>query len=170
LFGSAVEPVFDQISIFFFVLKLSAVCTFWIVLMCWCQKWFLKIKKNYWHVFRHEKLFEKQPPLHCQTPLKAKIKLEKDWKWRQSCTNKQSNARIEWTGRIVYLDCFNGAEKWTVKCQIRCSDRYVFVLFYFLNCFFYCSWLEHHVQHWFILAVFFTTLFFPMSSDLSWVF
>jgi hypothetical protein len=23
---------------FFFLLKLSAVCTFWIVLMCWCQK------------------------------------------------------------------------------------------------------------------------------------
>jgi hypothetical protein len=22
------------------------VCTFWIVLMCWCQKWFLKNKKN----------------------------------------------------------------------------------------------------------------------------
>jgi hypothetical protein len=45
LFGSAVEPAFDQISIFFFLLKLSAVCTFWIVLMCWCQKWFLKNKK-----------------------------------------------------------------------------------------------------------------------------
>jgi len=31
---------------FFFLLKLSAVCTFWIVLMCWCQKWFLKNKKT----------------------------------------------------------------------------------------------------------------------------
>ena len=38
---------FAQIWIFFFVLlKLSAVCTFWIVLMCWCQKWFLKNKKT----------------------------------------------------------------------------------------------------------------------------
>jgi hypothetical protein len=34
LFGSAVEPAFDRISIFFFLLKLSAVCIFWIVLMC----------------------------------------------------------------------------------------------------------------------------------------
>jgi hypothetical protein len=33
LFGSAVELVFDQI-LNFFLLKLSAVCIFWIVLMC----------------------------------------------------------------------------------------------------------------------------------------
>jgi hypothetical protein len=46
---------------------------------------------------------------------------------------QELNGRV---GLCVYLDCFNGAEKWTVKCQIRCSDRYVFVLFYFLNCFF----------------------------------
>jgi len=31
---------------FFFLLKLSVVCTFWIVLMCWCQKWFLKNEKT----------------------------------------------------------------------------------------------------------------------------
>jgi len=31
---------------FFFLLKLSAVCTFWIILMCWYQKWFLKNKKT----------------------------------------------------------------------------------------------------------------------------
>jgi hypothetical protein len=31
---------------FIFLLKLSAVCIFWIVLMCWCQKWFLKNKKT----------------------------------------------------------------------------------------------------------------------------
>ena len=36
---------FVQIWIFF-LLKLSTVCTFWIVLMCWCQKWFLKNKKT----------------------------------------------------------------------------------------------------------------------------
>ena len=33
LFGTAVELVFRKISIFF-LLKLSVVCTFWIVLMC----------------------------------------------------------------------------------------------------------------------------------------
>ena len=26
------------------------------------------MKKYYWHAFRHEKLFEKQPQLHSQTP------------------------------------------------------------------------------------------------------
>jgi hypothetical protein len=31
---------------FFFLLKFNMVCTFWIVLMCWCQKWFLKNKKT----------------------------------------------------------------------------------------------------------------------------
>jgi hypothetical protein len=34
LFGSAVKPVFDRILNFFFLLKLNAVCIFWIVLMC----------------------------------------------------------------------------------------------------------------------------------------
>jgi len=31
---------------FFFLLKFNMVCTFWIVLMCWCQQWFLKNKKT----------------------------------------------------------------------------------------------------------------------------
>jgi hypothetical protein len=51
----------------FFLLKFNMVCTFWIVLMCWCQKWFLKNEKNHWHAFWHEKLFEKHPQPHCQT-------------------------------------------------------------------------------------------------------
>jgi hypothetical protein len=33
-------------KLFFFLLKFNMVCTFWIVLMCWCQKWFLKKWKN----------------------------------------------------------------------------------------------------------------------------
>ena len=33
-------------NFFIFLLKLSAVYTFWIVLMCWYQKWFLKNKKT----------------------------------------------------------------------------------------------------------------------------
>jgi len=28
--------------------------------MCYVKNNFLKIKKNHWHAFRHEKLFEKQ--------------------------------------------------------------------------------------------------------------
>jgi hypothetical protein len=30
----------------FFSLKFNMVCMFWIVLMCWCQKWFLKNEKT----------------------------------------------------------------------------------------------------------------------------
>jgi len=33
-FGIVFIPVFRQILKFFFLLKLSAVCTFWIILMC----------------------------------------------------------------------------------------------------------------------------------------
>ena len=36
----------QNFNFFFVLLKLSAVCTFWIVLMCWYQKWFLKNKKT----------------------------------------------------------------------------------------------------------------------------
>jgi len=45
-FDIAFVTAFYQILNFFFLLKLSAVCTFWIVLMCWCQKWFLKNEKT----------------------------------------------------------------------------------------------------------------------------
>jgi len=45
-FGTVFVPAFRVNLNFFFLLKLSAVCTFWIVLMCWCQKWFLKNKKT----------------------------------------------------------------------------------------------------------------------------
>jgi len=31
-------------------------------------------KKNHWHVFWHEKLFEKQPQPHCQTHSYYKVK------------------------------------------------------------------------------------------------
>jgi len=46
MFGNAFVPAFCANLIFFFLLKLNMVCTFWIVLMCWCQKWFLKNKKK----------------------------------------------------------------------------------------------------------------------------
>jgi hypothetical protein len=38
--------VWSNFKFFYFLLKLSVVCTFWIVLMCWCQKWFLKNEKT----------------------------------------------------------------------------------------------------------------------------
>jgi hypothetical protein len=41
-FGNAVQTVFSK-NLIFFLLKFNM---FWIVLMCWCQKWFLKNKKN----------------------------------------------------------------------------------------------------------------------------
>jgi hypothetical protein len=31
------------------------------------------MKKHHWHVFRHEKLFEKQPLPHYQTPSKSVV-------------------------------------------------------------------------------------------------
>jgi hypothetical protein len=34
----------SQKILIFFLLKFNMICTFWIVLMWWCQKWFLKIK------------------------------------------------------------------------------------------------------------------------------
>ena len=43
--GNAVERVFLKIKNFF-LLKFNMVYMFWIVLMCWCQKWFLKNEKT----------------------------------------------------------------------------------------------------------------------------
>jgi hypothetical protein len=39
-------PAFPKNLIFFFLLKFNMICMFWIVLMCWCQKWFLKNEKT----------------------------------------------------------------------------------------------------------------------------
>jgi len=45
--GTRCKPRSQKIQFFFFfLLKFNMVCTFWIVLMCWCQKWFLKNKKT----------------------------------------------------------------------------------------------------------------------------
>jgi hypothetical protein len=43
--GTRCKPHSQKIQ-FFFLLKFNMICMFWIVLMCWCQKWFLKIEKN----------------------------------------------------------------------------------------------------------------------------
>jgi len=61
-FGSAFLPVFcENLNFFFILLKLSAVCTFWIVLMCWCQKWFLKNKKTSLACISARKIIWKAP-------------------------------------------------------------------------------------------------------------
>ena len=39
-------PRSQIIQNFFFWLKFNMFCMFWIVLMCWCQKWFLKNEKT----------------------------------------------------------------------------------------------------------------------------
>jgi hypothetical protein len=44
--GTRLRPRSQKIWNFFFLLKFNMVCTFWIVLMCWCQKWFLKNEKT----------------------------------------------------------------------------------------------------------------------------
>jgi hypothetical protein len=45
-FGNAAAAAFLKNLKICFLLKFNMICTFWIVLMCWCQKWFLKNKKN----------------------------------------------------------------------------------------------------------------------------
>ena len=72
--GTRCKPCFPKIKILFF-LKINLFYVFWIVLMRWSQKWFLKNKKNiilihfdtknilknnYNHTFKHvKKLYEK---------------------------------------------------------------------------------------------------------------
>jgi len=58
------------IFFFFFLLKLSAVCTFWIVLMCWCQKWFLKNKKTSLACISAQKAIWKAPATTLPNTLK----------------------------------------------------------------------------------------------------
>jgi hypothetical protein len=66
LFGSAIEPAFDQILIFFAKIEcgLYFLDRFDVLVS---KMIFKKMKKHHWHVFRHEKLFEKQLLPHCQT-------------------------------------------------------------------------------------------------------
>jgi len=45
MFGNATAVVFLK-NLNFFLLKFNMICTFWIVLMCWCQKWFFKNEKT----------------------------------------------------------------------------------------------------------------------------
>jgi len=72
--------VSSNFEFFFLLLKLSVVCIFWIVLMCWCQKWFLKNEKTSLTCISARKaiwkapattlpntFFEKHPQPHCQT-------------------------------------------------------------------------------------------------------
>ena len=44
--GTRCKPRSQKIQKIFFLLKFNMVCMFWIVLMCWYQKWFLKNKKT----------------------------------------------------------------------------------------------------------------------------
>jgi hypothetical protein len=45
LFGNAAVAAFLK-NLNFFLLKFNMICMFWIVLIYWCQKWFLKNKKT----------------------------------------------------------------------------------------------------------------------------
>jgi len=44
--GTRPQPRSQKFWNFFFLLKLNMVYMFWTVLMCWCQKWFLKNEKT----------------------------------------------------------------------------------------------------------------------------
>jgi len=58
--GNAVERVFLKI-LNFFLLKFNMVYMFWIVLMCWCQKWFLKNEKTLLACILTRKIIWKAP-------------------------------------------------------------------------------------------------------------
>jgi hypothetical protein len=82
-FGIVFVTAFHQILNFFFA-KLSAVCTFWIVLMCWYQKWFLKNEKNIIDMY-----FDTKSYLTC---------VHKSWNWlyKKKSVQKKGNF-LEWS-------------------------------------------------------------------------
>jgi hypothetical protein len=45
----------------FFLLKFNMICMFWIVLRCWCQKWFLKNEKTSLTCILTQKIIWKAP-------------------------------------------------------------------------------------------------------------
>jgi len=61
------------------------VCTFWIVLMCWCQKWFLKNEKNIIVMHFGTKIYLKSTRNH---------------------TAKHALRVLKWLFRIVFLKVF----------------------------------------------------------------
>ena len=68
----------------FFLLKLSAVCTFWIVLMCWCQKWFLKNEKTSLACISARKAIWKATTTTLPNTLESRIYI-----WQAACDNKR---------------------------------------------------------------------------------
>ena len=59
-FGNAAAAAFPK-NLIFFLLKFNMVCMFWIILMCWCQKWFLKNKKKSFTCILARKVIWKTP-------------------------------------------------------------------------------------------------------------
>jgi len=58
MFGNAAAAAFPK-NLNFFLLKFNMVCMFWIFLMCWCQKWFLKNEKNIIGIYFNTKSYLK---------------------------------------------------------------------------------------------------------------
>jgi len=67
----------------FFSLKFNMVCMFWIVLMCWCQKLFLKNKKTSFTCILARKVIWKTPAtILSNTPLVSQLnfsQFSKNW-------------------------------------------------------------------------------------------
>jgi hypothetical protein len=130
---------------FFFLLKFNMVCMFWIVLMCWCQKWFFKkMKKHHWHVFWHEKLFEKHPQPHCQT--------------RSMCVAK---LRLRFNSLFsfpFFFSLFSPCQNMDVFYHLFCIFNLVLMFDHYMLCFFFFNF--------FLIEFFFFN--FILSFSLIW--
>jgi hypothetical protein len=83
-FGNAIQPAFLKNLKYFFLLKFNMVCTFWIVLMCWCQKWFLKNEKTSFACILARKIIWKAPTITLPNMLSNQMH------FKAACSNKTS--------------------------------------------------------------------------------
>jgi hypothetical protein len=88
--GTWFNPRSQKIWIFFFLLKFNMTCKFWIVLMCWCQKWFLKNEKTSLTCILTQKVIWKAPATTMSNTLLRKL-IKLGQKISQQCHDIQNN-------------------------------------------------------------------------------
>jgi hypothetical protein len=111
---------------------------FFIFLMCWYQKLFLKNNKYYFEAFPSEKYFEKQPLPHFQTP---------SWSWPTYAKTIIKDIKIQSNNLgyfQMYKPCFYAAINlqsgfcfdtnfWSL-CGLECCKCYRWINIFFLLC------------------------------------